>query len=67
MEYQAKQLFAKHGVPVTVGTVITEPAEAAAIFSELESKAREELAHALEEAEKSGALRPADAKLDPVG
>ncbi|MEZ5091465.1 ADP-forming succinate--CoA ligase subunit beta [Nocardioides sp.] len=30
MEYQAKELFAKHGVPVTVGTVITEPAEAAA-------------------------------------
>ncbi|NOT71562.1 MAG: ABC transporter ATP-binding protein/permease [Hyphomicrobium sp.] len=29
-------------------------------------KAREELAHALEEAEKSGALRPADTKLDPV-
>jgi len=29
-------------------------------------KAREELAHALEEAEKSGALRPADARLDPV-
>jgi succinyl-CoA synthetase beta subunit len=32
MEYQAKELFAKHGVPVTVGTVITtsEEAEAAA-------------------------------------
>jgi succinyl-CoA synthetase beta subunit len=30
MEYQAKQLFAKHGVPVTVGTVITDPSEAAA-------------------------------------
>ncbi|MEQ1671889.1 MAG: hypothetical protein ABL893_13585, partial [Hyphomicrobium sp.] len=29
-------------------------------------KAREELAQALEEAEKSGALRPADTKLDPV-
>jgi|CXWK01.1.fsa_nt_gi ABC-type transport system involved in Fe-S cluster assembly fused permease/ATPase subunit len=29
-------------------------------------KAREELAHALEEAEKSGALRPADTKLDTV-
>ena len=29
-------------------------------------KAREELAHALEEAEKSGALRPADTKLAPV-
>ena len=23
MEYQAKELFAKHGVPVTVGTVVT--------------------------------------------
>jgi succinyl-CoA synthetase beta subunit len=30
MEYQAKELFAKHGVPVTLGTVITEPSEAAA-------------------------------------
>jgi succinyl-CoA synthetase beta subunit len=30
MEFQAKQLFAKHGVPVTVGTVITSPDEAAA-------------------------------------
>ncbi len=30
MEYQAKELFAKHGVPVTVGTMITDPAEAAA-------------------------------------
>ena len=29
-------------------------------------KAREELAHALEEAEKSGALRPADTKLEPA-
>ena len=33
MEYQAKELFAKHNVPVTVGTVITtaEEAEAAAV------------------------------------
>ncbi|MBD8868629.1 ADP-forming succinate--CoA ligase subunit beta [Nocardioides donggukensis] len=30
MEYQAKELFAKHGVPVTVGTVVTDPADAAA-------------------------------------
>jgi succinyl-CoA synthetase beta subunit len=30
MEYQAKQLFAKHGVPVTVGTVVTDPEDAAA-------------------------------------
>jgi succinyl-CoA synthetase beta subunit len=31
MEYQAKQLFAKHGVPVTVGTVITAADEAEAV------------------------------------
>jgi succinyl-CoA synthetase beta subunit len=30
MEFQAKELFAKHGVPVTVGTVITKPEEAEA-------------------------------------
>jgi succinyl-CoA synthetase beta subunit len=30
MEYQAKELFAKHGVPVTLGTVVTDPADAAA-------------------------------------
>jgi succinyl-CoA synthetase beta subunit len=30
MEFQAKELFAKHGVPVTVGTVITTPEEAEA-------------------------------------
>jgi succinyl-CoA synthetase beta subunit len=30
MEYQAKELFAKHGVPATVGTVITEASEATA-------------------------------------
>jgi succinyl-CoA synthetase beta subunit len=29
MEYQAKELFAKHGVPVTVGTVVTDAASAA--------------------------------------
>jgi succinyl-CoA synthetase beta subunit len=33
MEYQAKELFAKHGVPVTLGTVITDP-EAAASAAE---------------------------------
>ncbi|MGH3336877.1 MAG: ATP-grasp domain-containing protein, partial [Nocardioides sp.] len=30
MEYQAKELFAKHGVPVKVGTVITDAADAEA-------------------------------------
>jgi succinyl-CoA synthetase beta subunit len=30
MEYQAKELFAAHGVPVTVGVVVQDPAEAAA-------------------------------------
>ena len=30
MEYQAKELFAKHGVPVTLGTVVTDPEAAAA-------------------------------------
>ena len=30
MEYQAKQLFAKHGVPVTLGTVVEEAEDAAA-------------------------------------
>jgi succinyl-CoA synthetase beta subunit len=29
MEYQAKELFAKHDVPVTLGTVVTEAADAA--------------------------------------
>src|SRR3954466_6877429 len=28
MEYQAKELFAKHGVPVTLGTVIERPEDA---------------------------------------
>jgi succinyl-CoA synthetase beta subunit len=30
MEFQAKQLFARHGVPVTLGTVVTEPEDAEA-------------------------------------
>jgi len=30
MEYQAKELFAKHDVPVTLGTVVTQPQDAAA-------------------------------------
>ncbi|MGH8964049.1 MAG: ADP-forming succinate--CoA ligase subunit beta, partial [Actinomycetes bacterium] len=30
MEYQAKELFAKHDVPVTLGTVVERPADAAA-------------------------------------
>jgi succinyl-CoA synthetase beta subunit len=30
MEYQAKELFAKHDVPVTLGVVIEEPDQAAA-------------------------------------
>ena len=34
MEYQAKQLFAKHGVPVTTGTVITDAADAEAAAEE---------------------------------
>jgi succinyl-CoA synthetase beta subunit len=34
MEYQAKELFAKHDVPVTVGRVVTEPADAAAAAEE---------------------------------
>ncbi|HET7388647.1 MAG TPA: ADP-forming succinate--CoA ligase subunit beta [Nocardioidaceae bacterium] len=29
MEYQAKELFAKHGVPVTLGTVVDKPEDAA--------------------------------------
>jgi succinyl-CoA synthetase beta subunit len=35
MEYQAKELFAKHGVPVTLGIVATTPAEARAAAEEL--------------------------------
>jgi succinyl-CoA synthetase beta subunit len=34
MEYQAKELFAKHGVPVKVGTVITDATEAEAAAEE---------------------------------
>ncbi|MDX3004782.1 ADP-forming succinate--CoA ligase subunit beta [Kribbella solani] len=30
MEYQAKELFARHGVPVTLGRVLDDPADAAA-------------------------------------
>jgi succinyl-CoA synthetase beta subunit len=30
MEFQAKELFARHGVPVTVGTVVTKPEDAEA-------------------------------------
>ncbi len=30
MEYQAKELFAKHGVPVTLGTVVTQASDAEA-------------------------------------
>ncbi|WP_405056892.1 ADP-forming succinate--CoA ligase subunit beta [Kribbella sp. NBC_01505] len=35
MEYQAKELFARHGVPVTLGRVIEDPADAAAAAAEL--------------------------------
>jgi succinyl-CoA synthetase beta subunit len=35
MEYQAKVLFAKHGVPVTLGEVVREPAEARAAAESL--------------------------------
>ncbi|TDW74995.1 ADP-forming succinate--CoA ligase subunit beta [Kribbella pratensis] len=35
MEYQAKELFARHGVPVTLGRVIEDPAEAAEAAAEL--------------------------------
>ncbi|MFT3874600.1 MAG: ADP-forming succinate--CoA ligase subunit beta [Nocardioides sp.] len=35
MEYQAKELFAKHNVSVTLGVVITDPAEAAAAAESL--------------------------------
>jgi succinyl-CoA synthetase beta subunit len=34
MEYQAKELFAKHGVPVKTGTVITDAADAEAAAEE---------------------------------
>ena len=35
MEYQAKELFAKHDVPVTVGTVVQQPADAEAAAESL--------------------------------
>ncbi|MGW6195508.1 ADP-forming succinate--CoA ligase subunit beta [Kribbella sp. NPDC055110] len=35
MEYQAKELFARHGVPVTLGRVIEDPADAADAAREL--------------------------------
>ncbi len=35
MEYQAKELFAKHGVTTTVGTVVTTPEEARAAAEEI--------------------------------
>ena len=35
MEYQAKELFAKHDVPVTLGTVVEEPADARAAAEQL--------------------------------
>jgi succinyl-CoA synthetase beta subunit len=35
MEYQAKELFARHGVPVTLGRVIEDPADAAQAAAEL--------------------------------
>jgi succinyl-CoA synthetase beta subunit len=35
MEYQAKELFARHGVPVTLGRVIEDPADAAAAAQDL--------------------------------
>ncbi|MFG1626297.1 ADP-forming succinate--CoA ligase subunit beta [Kribbella sp. NPDC049227] len=35
MEYQAKELFARHGVPVTLGRVIDDPDDAAAAAAEL--------------------------------
>src|SRR6476620_1299294 len=35
MEYQAKELFAKHGVPTTLGTVVTTAEEAKAAAEEI--------------------------------
>jgi succinyl-CoA synthetase beta subunit len=35
MEYQAKELFARHGVPVTLGRVVEDPADAADAAAEL--------------------------------
>ena len=36
MEYQAKELFAKHGVPVTVGTVVDDARGGAQAAAEAE-------------------------------
>ena len=38
MEYQAKELFAKHGVPVTLGTVIERPEDAPQAAEDLGGK-----------------------------
>ena len=38
MEYQAKELFAKHGVPVTLGKVVENADDAAAAAEELGGK-----------------------------
>jgi len=38
MEYQAKELFAKHGVPVTLGTVIERPEDAPKAAEDLGGK-----------------------------
>jgi len=38
MEYQAKELFAKHGVPVTLGTVIEKPEDAPKAAGDLGGK-----------------------------
>src|SRR3954470_9538336 len=35
MEYQAKELFAKHGVPVSLGTVVENPEDAAKVAEAL--------------------------------
>ena len=35
MEFQAKELFAKHGVATTLGTVVTTPEEAKAAAEEI--------------------------------
>jgi succinyl-CoA synthetase beta subunit len=38
MEYQAKELFAKHGVPATLGTVVERAEDARAAAEELGGK-----------------------------
>ena len=35
MEYQAKELFAKHGVTTTLGTVVTTPEEDIPLLEEI--------------------------------